>query len=121
MTAAQLGHNFQQLQQETMFHRVSQVAALMKVINERAFVVHRSVFDRCNAAVSAFCSSSSASPHAVAVLPTCCISAIMASKHMCAVTYYRMLCICWECIPGSMKGATHWMLVASEPSSSGLA
>ncbi len=39
----------------------------------------------------------------------------------CVVTYCHMLCICWECIPGSMKGPTHWLLAACEPSYSGLA
>ena len=34
----------------------------------------------------------------------------MAPRHMCVVTYYRMLCICWECIPGSMEGTQHWLL-----------
>ncbi len=37
------------------------------------------------------------------------------------VTYCHMLCICWECIPGSMKGPKHWLLAACEPSYSGLA
>jgi len=42
---AELGCDFHQLQQETMFHRTSQVAASVKVINERAFVMHRSAFE----------------------------------------------------------------------------
>jgi peptidoglycan/xylan/chitin deacetylase (PgdA/CDA1 family) len=54
----------------------------MKVINERAFVIHQSAFDSCNAVLSAFSSPSTASPHVV--LPTCCISATMAPRHMCS-------------------------------------
>ena len=50
---AELGCDFHQLQQETMFHRTSQVAASVKVINERAFVMHRSAFEGCHAEVSA--------------------------------------------------------------------